>query len=104
MLKSSLLVLPSIMEGGANIISEALAVNLPVIASRIDGTVGLLGENSPGYYKTGDAMDLSRLLVKAEQEAVFYNKLCRFCEQRRPLFHPAKELLNWKLLLDEVKN
>ena len=102
MLGSRLLVMPSIMEGGANIISEALALDLPVIASRIDGNVGLLGEDYPGYFKTGDTWDLCRLLIKSEQEPVFYDKLHRACEQRKPLFHPAKEIHSWKLLLSEI--
>ena len=37
------MVLSSVSEGGANIISEAVAAGVPVLASRIDGSVGLLG-------------------------------------------------------------
>ena len=102
MLRAKLLVLPSIMEGGANIISEALALNLPVLASRIDGSVGLLGEDYPGYFATGDTRGLCKLLVKSEQDPIFYERLCHACGQRRALFHPAKETHAWKLLLEEV--
>ena len=49
-----LLVLPSRMEGGANIVSEAVMAGLPVIASRIPGSVGLLGEDYPGYFPVAD--------------------------------------------------
>jgi hypothetical protein len=35
------------MEGGANVISEAIVDGIPVIASRIDGSVGLLGAEYP---------------------------------------------------------
>jgi glycosyltransferase involved in cell wall biosynthesis len=48
------LVLSSKSEGGANVISEAVMASVPVIASRIPGTVGLLGENYPGYFEFGD--------------------------------------------------
>ena len=44
---SHLLVLPSRMEGGANVISEALVAQLPVITSRIDGSVPLPGSRGP---------------------------------------------------------
>lgn len=104
MLNSKLLVLPSLMEGGANIISEALALNLPVIASRIDGSVGLLGEQYPGYFETGSTHDLCRLLLKAENNRQFYEQLRHACKQRRFLFHPSKEILGWKNLLQEINS
>jgi len=48
--KTQLMVLSSIMEGGANVVSEAVVAGVPVIASDIPGSVGLLGEDYPGYY------------------------------------------------------
>jgi putative glycosyltransferase (TIGR04348 family) len=102
MLNSDLLALPSYMEGGANIVSEALALNLPVVASRIDGSVGLLGEQYPGYFETGNTHDLCKLLRKAENNPLFYDKLHLACQQRRSLFHPSKETLGWKTLLQEI--
>ncbi len=48
-----LLVQSSVMEGGANAVAEALAAGVPVIASRIAGNVGMLGENYPGYCPVG---------------------------------------------------
>ena len=103
MQKSQLLVLPSIMEGGANIITEALALNLPVLASRIDGSVGLLGEHYPGYFETGNTQDLCRLLNRVEQVPIFYRELERACRLRQPRFHPANEKHGWKLLINEIK-
>jgi putative glycosyltransferase (TIGR04348 family) len=47
-------VLSSLSEGGANVISEAVAAGVPVLASRIDGSVGLLGRDYPGYFPVGD--------------------------------------------------
>jgi glycosyltransferase involved in cell wall biosynthesis len=41
--RSRLLVaLTSIMEGAANVVTEALAVSVPVVSSRIPGSIGLL--------------------------------------------------------------
>ena len=49
-----LLVLTSELEGGANVVSEALAASVPVLSSHIAGSVGLLGADYPGYFPVGD--------------------------------------------------
>ena len=41
------MVMSSIMEGGANVVSEAVVARVPVIASDIPGNVGLLGAGHP---------------------------------------------------------
>jgi glycosyltransferase involved in cell wall biosynthesis len=43
------------MEGGAHVIMEAVASGTPVLASRIDGNVGMLGADYGGYFPPGDA-------------------------------------------------
>ena len=102
MRQTKLLILPSIMEGGANIISESLAVGLPVIASKIDGTVGLLGENYPGYFETGNTQDLRKLLIKAETDLSFLKKLNNACNKRLCLFSHEREINSWKNLFTDV--
>jgi putative glycosyltransferase (TIGR04348 family) len=69
------LVLSSYSEGGANVISEALAAGVPIVASRIAGTIGLLGADYPGYFPVADTATLARLLMQAESDAAFYNTL-----------------------------
>ena len=59
--RSRLMVLSSVMEGGANVISEALAASTPILSSRIEGSVGLLGEEYPGYFEVGDSEGLAKL-------------------------------------------
>ena len=59
-----LMVLPSIMEGGANVISEAIVAGLPVIASDIDGSVGLLGEDYAGYFPVQDTKSLRAAFIE----------------------------------------
>jgi glycosyltransferase involved in cell wall biosynthesis len=52
--KSSLCVLSSRMEGGANVLSEAIAASVPILACRIGGNLGILGADYPGYFDVGD--------------------------------------------------
>ncbi len=99
--KSHVLALPSRMEGGANVVSEAVVAGLPVIASRIPGSVGLLGEDYPGYYPVEDAAALRDLLLEAESNPEFYRRLSDACESRRHLFTPERERKGWENLLAE---
>jgi putative glycosyltransferase (TIGR04348 family) len=97
-----LLALTSRLEGGANVISEALAASVPVVSSRIAGSVGLLGADYPGYFETGDTDGLARLLRRAESEPAFYEELRAQCVRLRPLVEPAREREAWARLLDEL--
>jgi putative glycosyltransferase (TIGR04348 family) len=100
--QSRILVLSSRMEGGANVISEAVVDGTPVLASRIPGSVGLLGERYPGYFPVGDTDALARLLLRAESDATFYRRLQAHIARLAPLFRPAEERVRWKKLLDEL--
>jgi putative glycosyltransferase (TIGR04348 family) len=98
-----LLVLTSRLEGGANVISEALAVSVPVISSHIPGSVGLLGSDYPGYFPYGKTQALADLLHRAETDAAFYQALRRHCARRRRLFNPTRERQSWARLLREFR-
>lgn len=102
MARSWLLVLSSKMEGGANVLSEAIVNHVPVLASRIPGSVGLLGKDYGGYFPTTDTRALRRLLLRCEQDQTFYAKLQRQVVQRAELFKPAQERTAWKRLLAEL--
>lgn len=75
MASCQLMVISSIMEGGANVVSEACRAGLPILASDISGNIGLLGDDYPGYFRTGDEQDLARLLAKAEASPEFLEEL-----------------------------
>lgn len=100
--RSRLLVLSSLMEGGANVISEALVAGVPVLASRIPGNVGLLGEDYPGYFPAGDGVALRELLLRAERDADFYRSLQWHCGERADRFLPEREAQAWAALLREM--
>ena len=97
-----LLVLSSRMEGGANVISEAVVDGTPIIASRIPGSVGLLGKNYPGYFRVGDTEALTMLLRRAETDDRFYARLRTHCARLAPLFRPSQERERWRKLLSEI--
>jgi putative glycosyltransferase (TIGR04348 family) len=99
---SHLLVLSSHSEGGANVISEAVVDGVPILASHIPGSIGLLGEGYPGYFPVGDTDELARLLRKAEVDAAFYAELQQWCARLAPLFDPARERASWADLLAEL--
>lgn len=101
--RSRLLVLTSVLEGGANVVSEAVAAGVPVLSSRISGSVGLLGDDYPGYFPCGDTEALTRLLRRAETDASFYKSLRKWCRQLRPLVKPARERQSWRRLLHELQ-
>ena len=96
------MVLSSRNEGGANVVSEAVAAGVPILASRIDGSVGLLGAAYPGYFAVGDTAALARLLQRIESDPDFLLRLQRAIARRAPLFHPAREKAAWKRLISGV--
>ena len=99
---SRLLVLSSRQEGGANVIGEAAVLGVPVLSTRIPGSVGLLGERYPGYFAVGDTRALAALVSRAEEDPAFHARLRRACEGRARLFAPALERATWRRLLREL--
>lgn len=100
---SHLLVLTSRIEGSSNVLSEAIASSVPVIASRISGLIGTLGEGYPGYFPVGDTSALAHLLLKAESDPQFYDGLKAYCARLLPLVDPERERASWQQLLAELK-
>lgn len=100
--QSHAMVLSSLSEGGANVISEAVVAGVPILASRMDGNVGLLGGDYPGYFPVGDTKALARLLARIEDDPRFVAKLRRAIARRAPLFKPEREIAAWRKLLAEL--
>ncbi len=85
------LIHPSVVEGGANVIVEAVTGGTAVIASRISGNVGMLGADYPGYFEPGDESGLAARLVQAVEEAKYRRALAKAAAARKPLFAPRLE-------------
>jgi putative glycosyltransferase (TIGR04348 family) len=93
--RAHLLVHTSRMEGGAHVLMEALRSGTPVLASRIDGNLGMLGDNYPGMFEVGDAPALADLLqqCRSDQNTVggLLSHLSTLCAERTTLFEPQAE-------------
>jgi len=98
---SHVCIVPSAAEGGANVVSEAIAAGTPLLATRVPGNTGLLGEDWPGLFAAGDANGLAALLHRAATEPAFYRELSRQTLALQPLVAPDREAAAWaKLLMD----
>ncbi|MBS0522715.1 MAG: TIGR04348 family glycosyltransferase [Proteobacteria bacterium] len=100
--RSHAMAITSLSEGGANVVSEAVVAGVPILASRIDGNVGLLGRDYGGYFPVGDTRALARLMRRVEHDPPFVAALGKALRARAPLFRPAREVAAWRALLSEV--
>lgn len=90
------------MEGGANVIIEAVTSGVPVLASSIDGNRGMLGEDYAGYFAPGDAAALALLIDRIIGDCGFDALLRRQCAARAPLFLPDAEQAAVRDLVDNL--
>lgn len=100
--RSHLMVISSILEGGANVVSEAIVLGTPVLASDIPGNLGLLGSDYPGTFPVGDTQALADLMLRAKTDSKFYADLSQRCDRLRPLFTADRERSAWERLLKEL--
>lgn len=99
--RSRLFVMTSRSEGGANVLSEALASGVPVLCSRIPGATGIVGDDYPGLFSVGDTQALAGLLERAEKDGEFRTGLAAWCRRLAPLVEPARERKAWRDLLHD---
>jgi putative glycosyltransferase (TIGR04348 family) len=100
--RAHLLVHPSLMEGGAHVVIEAVRSGTPVLASRIPGNLGLLGTDYRGIFAPGDASGLALLLARARADAAMLQGLRDQCERRAPLFEPERERTTLRRIVAEL--
>jgi len=101
--RSRVMVLSSELEGGANVVSEAIAAGVPVLSSKIAGSIGLLGDDYAGYFPVNETQALSALLSACENDPSFYRRLQEQCVERRHLVQPEREQAAWQRLLAEFE-
>ena len=100
--QSHAMVMNSVMEGGANAVSEAMVAELPVLASDISGNRGLLGETHRAYFPVRDDRALAALLERIEGSDSFRRQLAAEALTRTHRFAPEAELESWRGLLSEL--
>ena len=89
--RAHLLVHTSRMEGGAHVLMEAVCSGTPVLASRVDGNVGMLGSDYAGYFDWDNAAQLVDLLRRCRNQSALYAQLQTQCASRAVLFSPEAE-------------
>lgn len=99
---SRLLVVTSLLEGGANVVSEAVVSGVPVIGTDIPCLRGLLGDDYPGLFPVGDTGRLAELLYRAEQDSCFYDLLQARCRRESYKFDPKREKDSLRILLERM--
>jgi len=92
------------MEGGANVICEAAAGGVPVIASRVSGNIGMLGRGYPGYHALADERGLARQIRRVASDSPYYARLKRLIAARRSLFLPEAERGGLRRLIAEFES
>lgn len=97
------MIISSRMEGGAHVVSEAIAQGVPVLASDIAGNRGMLGAGYDGYFPLEDESVLARLMARAGSDRAWLEHLRRQVVARQPLIHPQREVQSWQQLLAAVE-
>jgi glycosyltransferase involved in cell wall biosynthesis len=89
--RAHVLVHPSRMEGGAHVVIEALRSGTPVLASAIDGNLGLLGDDWPATFAVDDAGALCALLERSRDDPAWLARLQSRVERLALRFSPDAE-------------
>jgi hypothetical protein len=81
------------------VLFEAIGFRLPIVVSKIDGHVGVLGKEYQGYFNVGDTAGLRKTLVKCVRNATFYSQLLKSIDVLAKKYRPGSEL---KSLLEAI--
>ena len=89
--RAHVLVVASRLEGGSNVVAEAVTAGTPVIATRMSGNLGMLGADYPGYFAVGDARTLAAAIERAARDPDWLASLQRHGELRARLMTAEAE-------------
>jgi putative glycosyltransferase (TIGR04348 family) len=92
------------MEGGAHVVIEAVRSGTPVLASRIDGNVGLLGDEYRGCFPAGDDAALAALLRRCRDDPDVLSGLRMQTDPKAALFAPATEATHLRGIVARLLN
>ncbi len=100
--RAHVLIHPSLMEGGANVIVEAITAGTAVVASRMSGNIGMLGPDYTGFFPVGDAPALANLLKQCVNAPNTLTRLNTACKARSALFTPFEEQQRLTHIIDSL--
>ncbi|HTF90793.1 MAG TPA: glycosyltransferase [Planctomycetota bacterium] len=93
------LVHTSRFEGGPGVFSEALALGVPILSSRIGASESIFGARHPGLFRYGSTAELEALMRRIEVEPRFLARLAAWSRRLAPRVAPGRELRAWRRLL-----
>jgi putative glycosyltransferase (TIGR04348 family) len=96
--RSRVLILTSKIEGAGNVISEALSDGVPILASKIPASIGMLGGDYAGFYPCGNTAELAMLMERFETDKSFRDHLTKQVVRRRALVAIPREDRAWREL------
>ncbi|MEC7223797.1 MAG: glycosyltransferase, partial [Verrucomicrobiota bacterium] len=99
--QSDLLLITSQHEGAGRVVGEAVQLGVPIISTNNDGVMGVLGEEYEGYYPVGDVEALTALLIKAEKDKPFLERLNLQCKNKKALFSVEEETKAWSEIIND---
>lgn len=97
-----LLACTSKLEGGANVVSEAIALGLGVVGTEIGGNRGMLGPDHKGLVEVGDDQALAKLFWQLESDGTQLEELTRVSLSRQWMTSPQNERDEWQAVLDQL--
>ena len=68
-----------------------MSVGLPMLLSRIDGHVGIVGRDYRGYFDVGDTVGLRKLLIRAASDRGFRDSLSAKLRKTAKTYPPGNE-------------
>ena len=97
--RSSLTVNSSLSEAAPNALLEAMTLGVPILSSKIEGNIGLLGEDYPGYFD-GDSLEskLAEIISGKHDLAAWV----AHAKARLAIFSREKEKSAWIALLNSI--
>ena len=94
---SSLTVNSSRSEAAANAVLEAMTLGVPILASRIEGNIGLLGVDYPGYFEGNFLEPKLAEVITGEYDL---SEWVTHAKKRLPIFSRESERSAWDELLN----
>lgn len=92
----------SLAEGGANSVGESIVLGVPVLASRVEGNVGMLGDDYAGYFSADSEQELADLMHRVIHDSDFLEKLRQQVRVRSEKFLRENEKQDWMNVIQKI--